>query len=448
MGAELEAALAKLDLVDVGRAAGLEFDKLSSSGHGPCRDPFRADDKNPSWLVVADGAGRAVGYQDFAGRASPPKGNLWHFAKLCWPGDSAAALAARLIDMAGTREAASPAPGPEARRKAAAERRKAAAMARRRLEEQYAAQVEMPEPAVRPESAPAAVLERWRDGLNWVRAYPGAMVELCQARGWPLEWANWLHGVAGVSRPLLPWPAARGAERHWAFAVEGPPHPECGAMDTPLADLEQMGYHQVYYIKGDRRWVYVPYMPAAPEKARGEFLAAVAEGYRSAGRAWGERLVQPAPYVVGDTLAPRLAVVLEGQWDAISMYGALGGLGGPELPGVVCFGLRGVENADWLLRYWGRRLRHLAKAGTLEAVWVMGDADRAGAGLYRGEAVPGKVARLSLAERLRELLGCRVRASWPRVPGCKDFNDYLRARAPSVEKMRAMAAAATGVELR
>lgn len=81
--------------------------------------------------------------------------------------------------------------------------------------------------------------------------------------------------------------------------------------------LVDCGYHQRFVTirKADdgtvlrgKHWVFVPYVPEAG-KVRSEFQRSLLAGGRS---------VAPLPFVIGDLDNPRLVVIFEGQWDALS----------------------------------------------------------------------------------------------------------------------------------
>jgi hypothetical protein len=145
--------------------------------------------------------------------------------------------------------------------------------------------------------------------------------------------------------------------------------------------------------------------------------------------------------VLGDLAAPRVVVLLEGQWDAVTFFGACGWFFDDDavdpLPDTGCavFGIRGAQGIDAFLSYWGEWLyRHKPRA------WCIADNDAAG-GTWREApaAAPGLPRPPGLAEKL-EAAGCRkgeTLMTWLK-PGAwgKDFNDYFKAAAPTVPKMR------------
>lgn len=434
MGDELKQALDKLDLVRVGEEAGLVFERLPSCGYGPCKDPFRPGDKHSSFQVVAEkGGSRAVGYVDYTKQLDPWKGGLWQFAKLCWPSESGGDLANRLMDLAGIDRSNTGGKMTRAERMKAQRARER--KQRRDVEALASKQFEMPAPAVQPINPHKCVVGRWSNGQEPEYLGDADVERLCVERGWPLEWGEECRKM--LSRPPLPWRDVGDAreERHWAFAVEAPAEPSRGDVDT--RDLVMMGYHQRYYREKRKVWTFVPYMPrdgeawlARPRKCK--FQATYVKSALNMGIGWGERLVEPAPFAIGEKGEPRLVVIVEGQWDAITVYGALGGLNdGDPLP-VLVLGLRGVSSAELMLAYWGRRLKWLADEGILKGVWLVGDSDTAGKALTQTKRQTGQVPQYAFSKRLQRMLGVRVVASWLKIEGVgKDFNDYWKAKAPS-----------------
>lgn len=435
MGDELKQALDKLDLVSVGHAAGLVFERLPSHGYGPCKDPFRPGDKHSSFQVVAEkGSGRAVGYMDYTQQLSPHKGSIWEFACLCWPNESKGDVARRLMEMAGI-DAANTGK-PLSRKERAKAQRELERKRRRDVESAAAKQFVLPAPAVSPVEPHKCVLGRWEKGQSEEYLTDADVDRLCGERGWPVEWGEECRNF--LSRPPLPWRDVGDAreERHWAFKVSAPAEPSRGDVDTK--DLVMMGYHQRYYRDKRKIWTFVPYMPrdgakwqARVRKCR--FQATYVKAALAAGIGWGERMVEPVPFVVGETNRPALLVLVEGQWDAISIYGALGGFNdGDPLP-VMAMGLRGVGSQDVMLAYWGRRLKWLAELGILKGVWIVGDSDAAGAALTQTQMTAGSgVPQYSFSKRLQGMLGVRCVASWLAIEGVgKDFNDYWKAKRPS-----------------
>jgi hypothetical protein len=122
---------------------------------------------------------------------------------------------------------------------------------------------------------------------------------------------------------------------------------------------------------------------------------------------------------------PRLVIITEGQWDAITLAGAFGWLSETSsIPdGVLVFGLRGASSGRVLLAAWGEFLRIHAPR-----VWIIGDHDAAGSKLVeRGEC--SKVeSEPSFVDRLRAI-GCTAKVQFlvdrQRRP-VNDFNDFWK----------------------
>jgi hypothetical protein len=425
MGTELQAAIDKLDLVDVGHRAGLVFDKLSSRGVGACRDPFRSDDKHPSFQVVGDANGRAVGFKNYT---SGEKGNLWEFACRCWPGLSKGELADKLIDMAGTRNPEKSAP--KSAKDRAAEKRKEQVAQRRRVEERVSKQLAMPLAAVPPEAAYSAVYDRFLEGCRYAADRWLLLDALSERRGWPDDWVGEMVATESIGYPLLPWKDEGDQlnDRGWAFRVQGVRSPMA---ERDLEPLVWMGYHQQYYMKGRKSWVYCPYLSESNRPSN--FQTGVAAHYAKKGFASGQQVVDPVPFLIGDVHTPRLVVIVEGQWDAVTLYGALGGFESGSDLRVLIFGLRGVSSGEQLFSYWGRWLRWQVAERELKNIWLLADNDGPGKKLIRNRKPVGEVPEVSFCERLKALLGCHVVASY--CAKVNDFNDYYKENNPSVSEM-------------
>jgi len=133
---------------------------------------------------------------------------------------------------------------------------------------------------------------------------------------------------------------------------------------------------------------------------------------------------------------PRLVIITEGQWDALTVYGALGGLNidGDGVEGVLCMGVRGIKGTAALLAAWGPWLRAVRPV-----VWLLPDNDTAktGAAWYPpGRAVERVAGKVYFSEQLTWAGARRVVVTPLRVgAGGKDFNDYFREAKPSLSAM-------------
>jgi hypothetical protein len=444
-------ALQRLTIFQLWREAGLP---LCPDRDGVYRSPFR-EDRSPSFSV--GGAGKI--FKDWA--RPEVAGGLKQFAKLCWPNDSDDQLKDRLVELAGTRThrpapaaapgAAAPVQIPAAVVKAAKnlERKVKLAEAEERIYEDHAAQLarpEMPEGKSVLPLWPDFVRERYLEGVATMRVEPKRQAELAADRGWPVPWVEELVALELVS---YAWergcdPGGRWAKRQKAFRVD---FPLIGADATTVA-LEPVGYHQRFFMPAKRPgeaptkgWLYVPSFPKGEPRNEYE-RAIVAEGLRR-GLKWEpetrekggtrDKFITGLPFVLGDLAAPRLVVLLEGQWDAITFYGACGWFHDTTpAAGVAVFGIRGAEGLEMFLAYWWRWLRAVRPL-----VWVIADNDAAGAGWRAAPAAkPGQLQPPSLADRLAAAGARGVKTSWLKPgPWGKDFNDYYKVKKPTTAAM-------------
>lgn len=169
-----------------------------------------------------------------------------------------------------------------------------------------------------------------------------------------------------------------------------------------------------------------------PRSALEEAIVAYGEsiGIEKGGR---RSLVPPMPFVLGDIVAPKVIVLLEGQWDAISFYGACGLFEeSTSLSGIAVFGIRGAQGTDAFLGHWAHWLDRVKPRA-----WLIADNDAAGKTWREPPPAESGMPRPpGLAERLTAA-GCRsTLVSWLK-PGSwgKDFNDYYRVKKPSAEAM-------------
>lgn len=419
---DLTRALAALSIAQLWRSASLR-------GEAPKRDglvqsPFR-DDKHASFSVFAQG-------KAFKDQASGEKGGLWQFSLLAWPNLPKRELAELLIELSGVpRNEREPgrALSAEERRKAAAA---ATAQAERHIEREHERALS---PRVCPVSLPEwpdFVRERWLEGEACVLGEWARMRKLATDRGWPVEWAEQLVVSGKLAQPWLPWsgPDSFAPKRGRACLVEMPVLADTAGA---VGSLRPVGYHQRFWLEGRKQWVYVPSRPKHPERCQG-FTAELAE--------WAETqpadrsLVPALPFFLG-SLEPTLVCVLEGQWDAITLAGALGYFDDCwEGRRVAFLGVRGASGLDVLLAYWGPWLRRWAPR-----VWLLADADKAGRSWIERErpAVPGGVAMPTAAEKLHAAGASAVKVSVLRPATAaehgKDFNDWWRSVQPTREQM-------------
>lgn len=429
---------------------------------GQYKSPFRDDGRNGSFSICAHGSG----FKDFGGDGV--KGKVWKFAQLCYPRMERGELAKLLIDVSGITPTPPPAPRPRpsalggdasaAAPAAVAEIdpaviRAARSIEKKRRERELEDRVwQQREDALRPQIEakpvpdwPRFVADRYADGVANLAASPARVRQLARDRGWPVEWADYLVREELVSYPWERWaiPGRAWAKRQKAFRVDAPdiaiiPRPDDdGAM--AVATMRPVGYHQRWFMPAQganperKGWAYVPAFPK--DAAKTAFEAELVKYAATLGVTPENRrgLIPPLPFVLGDLAGPRLVVLLEGQWDAVTFAGACGWLYDGNPPeGVSIFGIRGAQGVEPFLAWWEKWLRH-----NRPLVWIIADNDEAGQGWYipkKGE--PGMPDPPSLAERL-EFIGCR-RVITSHLQGNdfgKDFNDFYKAAEPRQEDM-------------
>lgn len=432
---------------------------------GLVESPFREDGRKGSFSICHDGRG----YKDFGG--SGIKGGVWKFHELCWPALEKQDRARQLIDLAARHGYITPTPAPVPRAAAATETpavtalpapaadpaltKAAQAIAKRdRLRELEERAWEESErglrapPPKKVEPWPECVRDRYHEGNVHMREEERRGRELAKDRGWPEAWAHELVRRELVAYAWERWarPGERWAGRQKAFRVDLPRSDGAGGVA-----LVPVGYHQRFYQPAgngrpeNKGWLYVPSIPKG--RARSEFEEQLEAHGRALGLEWGRDkapppLVPPLPFVMGDLRAPRLVVLLEGQWDAVTFYGACGWFLDDDrydpLPeaGVLILGIRGAQGMEAFLSYWGPYLERWKPRA-----WAIADNDAAG-GSWRDAppAAPGMPRPPSLSDKL-VAAGCRAPlVSWlkrsPARPRDKDFNDFYKTHKPTPDQMR------------
>ncbi len=393
---QLSEAFDLLTIVQVARALGMDL-RTGTAQKSPLRN-----DRHPGSFSVQEKF-----FKDHA--HDEHKGGVWKFVELACPSWEKKEIADFLIRTAGMAPQSKP-PG-RVRREARESRAKlyAAAEAKAR---------ELPNIPEAPPLWSEDVRGRWAEGLKPLKE---ALEKTAATRGWPPEALDALAG-SKTSFPRVPW-VDEGRRRMWAWRVERP------LFAAKEARLIPVGYHSRYKVfrQGEvagRRWCYIPYAPACPKSEFQRRLAA------------SPVQLPTYPFILGDIGSPpHLAIIVEGQFDAVSMALAFGWLPRGLPPGVVILGLRGVQSQAPLLAAYGAWFRRHRPF-----VWILGDNDAAGRELAR-LAASGRIdASPSLAARLRAQ-GCRVRIQFTAVDGCKDFNDVWRKHRPSIQQMEALAEA-------
>lgn len=399
---QLKAAFERLSLVELAAVLGIEL----KEGAGQ-KSPFREDHSAGSFSV------QRSAFKDFAN--DEHRGGHIAFVRLARPNWSKGEAIEFIIKAAGLE----PEKQPPSRVNAAKKLKRAEL-----YKQAKAKREELPELDYRPAPWSNPIRERWEEGIDPLhRAAP----ELAFSRGWKTETLQALAKAGKTSLPLLPWAMGENGNRGWAWLVERPdPIPGSGSRALSLVPV---GFHARYsHYDADktetRRWVYVPYLPGEG-KAKTDFQRHLAAMHCK---------LPAFPFVLGDLREPRLVVILEGQFDAVSFALAFGWIDNGFPPGVAVFGLRGVMSQTPFLAGYGAWLR-----ACKPFVWVVGDNDAAGLSIDHGNAAGDILADPSFLDRIRAQ-GCRVHACTVDFEGCKDFNDLWRVAPPSIDTMQKWAA--------
>lgn len=441
MGKALDAAYTQLRIIDIAEACdpprSIRWAKTARDGEGLCFSPFPElhtnGDKEASFSITPGKGGQC--WANFAGKQQyAQSGGLLAFAKECKPAATEGELRDWLVEIAGTRDLDADFKKGQSDRPTATEqanKRKAKAVAKRvQLQtDRRKALAGPPQKAGEVVAWPEFVAARYDEGARYGLAanhnFSDTSGRLSKARGWPIEWCDELLETGGVARPLLPW-AWTDNQRGWAFKCEAPKS-QSGAIE-----LVTTGYHQRFETESGKQWVFVPYS-IFKDKAKSKFQKQLSK-FRETG---GYEPLEAVPYVIGDLSRPALVIITEGQWDAITIYGSLGGFDDGDPIPVCVFGIRGVKNSSLLLKYWGKWFRGLRGSGVLKSILVIADGDKAGLGLITATKPADHMAVPSFRERLlASVPGCRVVCSNINAgESGKDFNDFYKAERPTVGAM-------------
>jgi len=390
----LSQALNSLTLADV-------WELAPDNSETPRRDglrtsPFR-EDRKPSFSIYG-GLNR---YKDQA--TDEPAGGVWTFVAACRPEWSKRDIAQYLIERAGL-QWDERAPKSKSLTELRKERQEQARLKREKLLRDAKKGLDPGRVQLPKHPWPEFVAERYREGLT----DPGHRIDrLAQKRQWPVEWVDVLCDMGLISFPALPW-----SERRFpAFPVTDATH-------------QHVGYHQRIWSQDDGpAWLYVPYHP---RQGNNRFTSQLQEYAHDKDGPF----VPPLPYVLGDPASATLWILTEGQWDAITIFGLMGGLDDVfDLP-VAVFGLRGAEAGPvtFLAAYGPMLRRHKPH------IWMIPDNDKAGAWDGRGKDQGFAAPRpWSFASKLLDYVGRNRRIPVSRIPARfgKDFNDYYRTAALS-----------------
>lgn len=443
-------AIARLTIFQLWREANLP---AAPAKDGMYKSPFR-EERSASFSVLGGGKG----FKDFGSGA---KGGVIDFAGLAFPNKTKDEIRDLIIDLAGTRSLPAPVvpfePGVKPAAPAVAvidprvlraaktiERNAQLRDAERAIYDDREQQLEVyvSDKKADVPAWPAFVAERYQEGVDNLAGDRKRQAALAEDRGWPLFWVEELLPLGLLSYPWERWTEAgqKYARRQKAFRVDFPVVNLVGGISV---ELRPVGYHQRFFIpaRGDQEqrkgWLFIPGFPK--DVSRSDFETRIVQcgierGLQPPDETHkGEGFIPPLPFVMGDIEHARTIVLLEGQWDAITFFGACGWFNDTATPdGVAVFGIRGAQGMDVFIGYWQTWLRERRPLA-----WVIADNDDAGRGWREAPAAEdGMLRPPSLAEKLAAA-GCRrVLVSW--LEGGrwgKDFNDFYRAAKPGPAAM-------------
>lgn len=368
--------------------------ELIDGSEAPARDgvissPFRKD-SNPSFSIFG-------GLARWKDQSTGEAGGVWNFVHLARPDWSKQDIARYLIQKAGLEwnESGSTSKGFKPK--------SASTLARERTEQNYRERKEF----YGKRNAPIATLEKpaaWpqvvRDHFHAGPIEGFRIQRLAERRGWPVGWIEALVDAGLLRFPELPW----SPKRFPAFTVG-------------ITGYEPAGYHQRIWTQADGpAWLYVPYCPKNPTSG----LSLALNGYS------GPR-VQALPFVLGDPVKAELWIITEGQWDAITLAGALGFFDDCfDLP-IAVFGIRGAEAGPAI--FLGHYKAQLERNKPF--VWLWPDNDKAG-GSWDGSNWDdfSKIRPKFFTDHLMDLTGCREIPMAIVPDPHKDFNEYWRKDPP------------------
>lgn len=383
---------------------------------GVRKSPFR-DDAHPSFSI----SDNLTAWKDFA--TGEKRQGVWNFVQASRPEWSKSQIAKYLIAAAGLEDQKRE----RKRSSSAATLRKEKAEQRRELEEKIRRQRRE-----RLQVTEGPALMAWPECVehHWAKGEPSQsqMTNLAERRGWPVEWVHALVDANQLRWPTLPW----NSKRFPAFIV---------ALWSEKR-LAPHGYHQrIWTSDGGPDWLFVPYRP---KQATTPLLKAI--------DAWTNgtagSVVTPLPFVVGNPSTAKLWIIAEGQWDAVTLYGAIGGFEDAfEMP-ICVFGIRGAGSGiQAFFAYYAALIRK-----TRPQFWLFPDNDPASyeweyryhaAGARERAERAGKYLKVSelpmptFTERLRALVGEATKIPVTRIPRSigKDFNDYWKAKRPTRDQI-------------
>ena len=368
----LEEAFATLTLADAWELAPNPNGTPCPMRDGVVKSPFRLDKKGASFSVSK---GLKV-FKDHADEAH--KGGVWNFVSLCFPEWSKQQVAHKLIELAGGDPSQK---DPNAKRTTAKEWKAGKEKAIEKARSDWArAQLSLePIAADHLLPAPKSVARRYELGLERGADWDW-QVELAGARGWPVSWVASLVSLGRM---------ACGPKLQPEFSVEKYCHKS--------GEWSVCGVHGLWFTEDGRKmWSYRPNMK------------------------WDKQATVALPFVLGSVKSP-VWVITEGQWDAATIYGMIGGFSDyPQLQAAV-FGIRGASGVGVFMSHYATMLRRIKPV-----IVLIPDADDAAKGWTEDRRKhAGALPMWSFARKMREIFKLDVK--WMKCPAHKDINDWWAA---------------------
>lgn len=337
---------------------------------GPCvvKSPLRVDGKGASFSLDRE----LRIFKDHAENGI--KGGVWKFVELAKPEWSKAEIAREIIRRAGGDPDAKD-PNYKAKTKTALRQEKQALQEKMRSQQKRDNLRIKAVPADKLLECPKRVLKVW-EKAQALAAEPSACDALAVERGWPVEWAEELvqsskMGINSKGEPV--------------FAVE--------RIEEDADKVVLCGLHTRWRPEeGGKAWAYRPAF-----KYDGQEVAAL-------------------PFFLG-AVSSQVWIVAEGQWDATTAYGLLGGFEDMMQIEACCWGIRGVSGVDVFLDTYQKRIRR-----DKPILVLIPDADKAARRWTEDDA-----GKWCFMRRLKEITGAPVASlKFKKKPGMKDLNDFYK----------------------
>ena len=174
-------------------------------------------------------------------------------------------------------------------------------------------------------------------------------------------------------------------------------------------------------MNGSKQFVFVPYVPAK-DKCSTNFQEMLHTQNNK---------ILPLPFVLGDFTDTKSVIIAEGQWDAITVFGAAGGFDN-EMSNTSVLGLRGSQSIEPFFTFYSSWLRK-----TKPNILLLIDNDSAGKKWVEREKLENKIIeKPTLLERLSHIVGAN-KVKWAMSPiDGEDFGDLYKRTSPSKADVR------------